>query len=355
MARSQNPVAKLYQTVIEDVINNVREAFLDDGVDEQVLHELKQIWENKLEQTKAVSSPVLGDRAARPPMFTYVAQPSTQQGVSQPVMYQTLQTQNVQLSGAAQQARLAIPAVYQQQQGGSLVQLPTQQGQQVYAAYQPVVIQQQGIQIAPHQARSAGASGQTLVLTTTTQANISQQQQVPSQQQQKQPSAIIQVDGSSEHPADEDVPCSSGLRFQGSSTKIHKLKKHPVTKTEAKRKRKKVTIIFQVDGGCDTSSSEEDDDNEEDDDDDDDDEDDDNEDEETNEEEEQNDEEPLCSDDDDSDQDAKELFDTDNVVVCQYDKIHRAKAKWKFNLKVGIMNLKSKDYVFQKATGEAEW
>ena len=34
---------KLYRTVVEDVINNVRENFLDEGVDDQVLQELKQV------------------------------------------------------------------------------------------------------------------------------------------------------------------------------------------------------------------------------------------------------------------------------------------------------------------------
>ena len=29
-----------------------------------------------------------------------------------------------------------------------------------------------------------------------------------------------------------------------------------------------------------------------------------------------------------------DLFETDNVVVCQYDKITRARNKWKFHLKV---------------------
>uniref|UniRef100_A0A8D0U4A5 Ral transcription factor IIA subunit 1 n=1 Tax=Sus scrofa TaxID=9823 RepID=A0A8D0U4A5_PIG len=36
-----NTVPKLYRSVIEDVINDVRDIFLDDGVDEQVLMELK--------------------------------------------------------------------------------------------------------------------------------------------------------------------------------------------------------------------------------------------------------------------------------------------------------------------------
>ena len=33
----------MYQTVVDDVINGVREAFLDEGMDEQVLLELKQV------------------------------------------------------------------------------------------------------------------------------------------------------------------------------------------------------------------------------------------------------------------------------------------------------------------------
>lgn len=66
-------------------------------------------------------------------------------------------------------------------------------------------------------------------------------------------------------------------------------------------------------------------------------------------------EEPLNSEDDVSDEDPSELFDTDNVVVCQYDKITRSRNKWKFTLKDGIMNLQGRDYVFQKAVGDAEW
>uniref|UniRef100_A0A2K6G3Q6 Uncharacterized protein n=1 Tax=Propithecus coquereli TaxID=379532 RepID=A0A2K6G3Q6_PROCO len=38
-----NTVPKLYRSVIEDVINDVRDIFLDEGVDEQVLMELKTV------------------------------------------------------------------------------------------------------------------------------------------------------------------------------------------------------------------------------------------------------------------------------------------------------------------------
>lgn len=50
----KNSVVRIYQEVIDDVIAGVREHFLEDGVDEVVLQELKQTWETKLLSTKAV-------------------------------------------------------------------------------------------------------------------------------------------------------------------------------------------------------------------------------------------------------------------------------------------------------------
>ncbi|XP_037261646.1 TFIIA-alpha and beta-like factor [Falco biarmicus] len=66
-------------------------------------------------------------------------------------------------------------------------------------------------------------------------------------------------------------------------------------------------------------------------------------------------EDPLNSGDDVSEQDIPDLFDTDNVIVCQYDKIHRSKNKWKFYLKDGVMSFEGRDHVFAKAIGDAEW
>lgn len=119
--------------------------------------------------------------------------------------------------------------------------------------------------------------------------------------------------------------------------------------------RKNARIGGQVDGPNDTSDEEEDIDNDDDDDDEDDDDDDDDEDEDEDPEEGAAEEEPLGSGDDISEEDPSDLFNTENVVVCQYDKITRARNKWKFHLKDGIMNLNGKDYVFQRANGDAEW
>lgn len=47
---------RIYQEVIDDVIAGVRELFLEDGVDESVLQDLKQAWETKLRSSKAVQN-----------------------------------------------------------------------------------------------------------------------------------------------------------------------------------------------------------------------------------------------------------------------------------------------------------
>ncbi|CAL1289330.1 unnamed protein product [Larinioides sclopetarius] len=109
-------------------------------------------------------------------------------------------------------------------------------------------------------------------------------------------------------------------------------------------------VVGQIDGTNDTSDDEDDDDFQDNDDDRDDNDDEANEDDIGEE-----DEEPLNSDDDVSEDDPSDLFDTENVVVCQYDKITRSKNRWKFHLKDGIMNLQGKDFVFQKALGDSEW
>nr|KAF6309688.1 hypothetical protein mPipKuh1_009138 [Pipistrellus kuhlii] len=63
-------------------------------------------------------------------------------------------------------------------------------------------------------------------------------------------------------------------------------------------------------------------------------------------------EDPLNSGDDVSEEDAPDLFDTDNVIVCQYDKIHRSKNKWKFYVKDGVKCFGGETVYLQKPFGE---
>lgn len=303
MTSSQNPVPKLYKSVVDDVISNVREAFLDEGVDEQVLQELKQLWEQKLHQSKALDLTSLQEQEtmALPATLQYaqviphqaqstsriqtVAAPSVPQQVPVPVQIAT----GGEISAPAATATMALPQGLFQQQ----LQALANQGLTLQATANGQFI----IQALP---QAQGAASQV-----TSTVNIPQQ------------ATMIQ--------SQTNIP-----------TVVQATQQNPQG------------IIQQVDGAHDTSSSE---------DDDFDDDDNDENDEEQNEDDDAQgeEEEPLNSEDDISDADPSELFDTDNVVVCQYDKINRNKAKWKFHLKDGIMNLNGKDYVFQKATGDADW
>lgn len=60
------------------------------------------------------------------------------------------------------------------------------------------------------------------------------------------------------------------------------------------------------------------------------------------------------NDDDDIDGD-HELLKTEHVVYAQFEKVTRAKNKWKCILKDGIMHLNHRDYLFSRANGEFEF
>lgn len=63
MSGQMSSAAHLYSSVINDVITSVRESFLDESVDENVLVELKNLWMQKLEASKAVEQPTMGNDA----------------------------------------------------------------------------------------------------------------------------------------------------------------------------------------------------------------------------------------------------------------------------------------------------
>ncbi|KAF3192868.1 transcription factor IIA subunit alpha [Orbilia oligospora] len=80
---------------------------------------------------------------------------------------------------------------------------------------------------------------------------------------------------------------------------------------------------------------------------------------------------PLQTDGPEMDEDAinSDLDDTDEepvdddddgegisqIMLCMYDKVQRTKNKWKCWLRNGVLTVNGKEYVFGKATGEYEW
>lgn len=323
---TSSQVSKLYHTVVEDVINNVKEAFLDEGVDEQVLQELKQLWESKLAASKALEPPPMEPELLLAPSAMPMKLPhpihsktAPAEGAAAPQLVAGATSQapqttvKYQPTEAARAAAMALPSGLFRQHlatvgaGGQIQNIAVQQtgtGQYITLPQYQAQQQNQPIPIQPQQPQ------------------VGQQVRIPMQSQQflhqqhlqQQPAQIF-------HPGQLLQQQVSGKGPQG---------------------------LSQLDGNEDTSSSEDDDDFDVDDKDDE-------EKEEENEDEQREEEDPLNSADDVSEEDPTDLFDTDNVVVCQYDKINRNKNKWKFHLKDGIMNLNGRDFVFQKATGDSEW
>ncbi|XP_076299476.1 transcription factor IIA L isoform X3 [Lasioglossum baleicum] len=351
MALSQISVVKLYNHVIEDVISGVRESFIDEGVDEQVLLELKQIWETKLMSSKAVEVNPDPPEPQAPQINTHknvpvnkggntIAQPSSQQ-------QQQEQQQAQQPQQQTQTQTHSTTAVMQQHTSTPVQQLVTSTSA-VMDRQVPIQITlppQTGVPDAPQRVLTihvpASAIQGNQLHTILTGPVISAAMGLPA----NLASTLLQQHVNSTLQGQATLPplqVNQPLQVVTQST--NNVSQRPVQNQNN---------IAQLDGPLGDSSDDDEEEEEED-----------NEDEEEDledKEEEENDEaaareeEPLNSEDDVTDDDPADLFDTDNVVVCQYDKITRSRNKWKFYLKDGIMNLNGKDYVFQKMNGDAEW
>ncbi|CAG9759516.1 unnamed protein product [Ceutorhynchus assimilis] len=341
MAQSSQPnsslckssVPRIYHEIMEDVISGVREAFLEDGVDEQVLQELRQTWETKLAASKAIPNEA-EEKAKKEIMHSngYPKQVATQQQMQPSHPLPSVPVQPVQSVLETKMVPIQI----------TLPPQPGTDGPQRVLTIQVPAIALQGNQL------QKVLTGPVITATMGLPPGIAS-----SLLQQHVNAAFLSHQAASLHknPSQTDGTVSDsedGLEIEfvlpkcKSNKKIHNKKKLTRTTKELK----------QVDGGMDTSDDNTD---GSEDDNDDDDPDDDKDDEDQEIEDEGGEEEPLNSEDDVSDEDPTDLFDTDNIIVCQYDKIIRNRNKWKFYLKDGIMNLNMIDYVFQKANGDAEW
>lgn len=320
-------VLRIYQEVIDDVISGVRELFMEEGIDEQVLQELRQTWETKLLASKAVQNEQ--EEKQKKQELTnatngFAKQQPTQQQPQQPQQVVSSLPQPAQTVSQIIETKMVPIQI-------TLPPAPNSDGAQRVLTIQVPATALQGNQL------QKVLTGPVITATMSLPANIASsllQQHVNaafSSQQQAAPTvaivnkSVIQTDGTN----DDDL-----------------------IEVEFILPKKRTRRIGQTDGPLDTSD---DDDDGSDDNDDDDDLDEDKDEEDQEMEDEGGEEEPLNSEDDVTDDDPTDLFDTDNIVVCQYDKIIRNRNKWKFYLKDGIMNLNGQDYVFQKANGDAEW
>ena len=414
---SQSSQLHLYISVVNDVIENVCEAVLMD--EQLVLLELKQLWLSKLQQSKAVrDGPSEQEKLLNMYGMTHAVVPQARQrGQIQQQQHRSLhQTLQLQQQGylqqqqqQQQQVQALLPTAILNSQGpgwGDASLVGESSSAATPASSEAPSIRYQlptpagGGQIITQQHRSLH---QTLQLQQ--QGYLQQQQQQQQQVQALLPTAILNSLGpgwgdaslagessSAAAPASSEAPSvryqllipagggqiithnipqgfgqflvqggtvPQGQQLQVSATQLQQAvqqqqaQQHQQARVKLPAQRQAALSaqlggqhVIQLDGTKDSSSDEDDDDDDDDDDNADDKEAEDN----------LVESDPLNSDDDVSEEDLSELC--DNIVVCQYDKIERMKSrrrKWRYQLKDGIMNLNGKDYVFQEATGVANW
>ena len=367
MSVNQNNVSKVYKHVIDEVIKNVREAFLNDGVDEQVLQELKQIWESKVTQSEAVSVPETKPRVHTQSTQVLLSQtplPDNSQHQLNVVRKHTqvamqpanVSTTPVTVNQQGQHFITAHPQYIQQSIGqyhtttkilvpGSSVAISQQIPESSQTNQQPIRQAYHGISVSPIQSTrqtQIQPTHQTPIQPThQTPIQPTHQTQIqPTHQTPMQPTRQTQIQPTHQTP----IQPTRHTQIQPTHQTMQNVhNQHMTTQQQTSRP----SVIIQLDGPNDSDS---------DDDDDDDDFNDLSHDDDAEDKPQEEDSEPLGPDDDVSDdEDSQHPFETENVVVCQFDRITRSKNKWKFHLKDGIMNLNSRDYVFTKATGEAEW
>ncbi|XP_036439319.1 TFIIA-alpha and beta-like factor [Colossoma macropomum] len=439
MLSNANTLPKLYLSIIDDVMESIRELFLEEGVEERVLEDLRQLWESKVLQSKAVEGfakdinpsnfvlqlPANFSQTLQKPTVVIPAGQHAQSfttkssqtgtiatfslppGVTYPVHIPagvTLQTASghlykvnvpVMVTQAPSCQRVSAQANKPLEEQRNLPtaiihNIPTQvtglcpQTLPVPQASRTVLPSHHQSQLPQHPNIPLDQSIQPPV-PVTPEPSINHQ---PSQSPLESPSEFT-LDGIEFSPQPVDMSVSSPLStqlpvgLQGGSGNVQVLEFGASAQEMVERAVKaeeeaaamastndtlemellrdynfnELASIVQLDGACDSSS-------------------------EAGEEEQEQDEEdqgavgeneflgiinaealkalqgagdPLNSGDDVSEQDIPEIFDTENVIVCQYDKIHRSKNRWKFYLKDGVMCYSGKDYVFSKAVGEAEW
>jgi len=310
-------VLELYKEVVDDVLNNVRGLFLEEGIDETVLHQLQELWETKLIQTGAIggtqdesyfapetfqpqapqwnpttsavgdgmlviSNPVPSADFSFSPAMGAIDQSSMNFG--RPQQYMTIP--NRQQFGTLQETAQALPNInivggaidINQQQWG--VDSGVQQVDQ-HARAQEVDrilgINTGNIMPQSNDLLDTAALGSLI------------------------PQTIPQTDG----PGDDDWDDQPPSKFLKSEDGIG------VPSSSA-----------GFDPHFDAPNDSEGDD--------------------------------LNSDDDDDDEQNADDSNQD-LVLAQYDKVTRMKSKWKTTLKDGVMNLNGRDYIFKKASCEFDW
>ncbi|KAI1045358.1 hypothetical protein LB505_013553 [Fusarium chuoi] len=398
-----NPaVGNVYQAIIDEVVNSSRVDFEESGVEESVLEELRQGWQQKLTQLHVAQfpwdpkpdPPAQAPPPAVPPAQTHaqaqfspqlsnptglslpgMAQPQVQNGIKpegnniktephvpikqepglqgNPMAYQqynnnaniNMNDNNVAANRAAQQ----LQAQYGQRAASSINALHQQQGHSQQNQQQQ---QQQPALPQPHQQQQPGLTQQQhqqqMYRQQMAAATAQQQQQHPTNGQPHIQNG--QTDGTGDLEDFEGV-----LMQRAADGNLHELGRVEIDRMlheQILAKAKSMEgggLMLPLKEATRTSSAPTSrvikgkqpaayDGGDDDD---------------------EDDEDAINSDLDDPEED-RDDDDVDdeglgNIMLCMYDKVQRVKNKWKCTLKDGVLTVNGKEYVFHKATGEYEW
>jgi hypothetical protein len=311
-----------HRQVVDDVIKNIREDFINEGVDEQVLEDLRQLWESKLMQTGMYDAlPGLATHNFNYELnnYNYLDHSNS---AALPLAQNPLYNMNPYLTtpNAAQRGQAHNTALNNLRTLNQPNTLPSTTTTSTY--YDPTGKPQP--YLAPPSNLQSWNTQPTLNTGLNTQFNP------PNIRQQD--GASDEVDPLTERQKIDTILLKKFAKVQKQKRLIEKLSKLQKTATNSSDSTQ--DIVPQFDGLSDKKGGEEDDEGDE-------------------ESGSAKGDEELGSDLDDEEDD--EEPDTDDFVLCQYEKVTRVKNKRKANLKDGIMHINGKDYVFSKATGEFDW
>ncbi|KAJ3495769.1 hypothetical protein NLG97_g3155 [Lecanicillium saksenae] len=355
---SNQAVGNVYQTIIDEVINSSRVDFEESGVEESVLEELRQGWQQKLTQldvarfpwdprpepTPAVPEQPVQSYVPQPPVpvaapvaahngtaadgsyikeesgVTIKEEPGTQAGgVPQYPAYGGMDNSN---SVAANRAAQQLQAQYGIRAAGSINAIQDRMGQQPQQSGQtpqpPAVGQAQQQNYKP--------AGQQIQNNQTDGAGDADDEDFEGILLRRSEAGTLDELGRVDIDRMMHARMAAQARSMEGGGLMLPLKEATKTKSTTSRSRKGKGV-GAFDGG--------DDDDEEDD------------------------EDAINSDLDDPDEDHEEDEVDDeglgHIMLCMYDKVQRVKNKWKCTLKDGVLTVNGKEYVFHKATGEYEW
>ncbi|KAM3462467.1 hypothetical protein NHJ6243_004047 [Beauveria neobassiana] len=357
---SNQAVGNVYQTIINEVIDGSRVDFDESGVEESVLEELRQVWQQKLTQLDVARFP--WDPRPEPTPAAAEQQPPAQSYTNPQLPFPAATNAHNGATGATY-IKEEPGVVIKEEPGTQISAIPQ------YPAYNGLdnsnsvaanrAAQQLQAQYGQRAAGSINAIQDRIGQQTPQSGNTSQPQPPAGQAQPRnnKPPAAQQVqDQQTDGAGDEDDEDFEGVLFRrreaGTLDELGRvdidrilhariaaqarnmeggglmlpLKEAAKSKSTASRSRKGKGV-GAYDGG--------------------------------DEDEDEEDEDAINSDldDPDEDQDEDEVDDEGlgHIMLCMYDKVQRVKNKWKCTLKDGVLTVNGKEYVFHKATGEYEW